>query len=311
MSFHAFRFLANAGRRARIRIAGLLAALGLALAPAVAAASQVIERKLSVDGRERTYTLVVPDDAGGRSAWPVIVAFHPAAARGDWMFERTRLHAAPGGANFVVAYPDGFYPTWNAGDCCGRANRAEIDDVAFFRAMLRDIASLVPIRDKAYLAGFSNGARMVYHLMCTTPDLVAAGVAVGATRDMTSCKSSRIPLLHIHGLEDKGSPVEGGRIGGMFGDDIGYMEPARTVAETVARRNGCNPDRTSEVDARSALGTTCTVWNACPGDADVMLCLVPEMGHAWPGAPAGLRRFGPFRPDLAGSAFAVSFFARH
>lgn len=306
-------------RKGMRRLPGLPAVLGTALAllalallsPVPAEAGQRLARAVTVDGLKRTFTVVLPDNPGSRQAWPVIFAFHPAAAKGNWMERTTRLHAVPGGGNYVVVYPDGYYPTWNAGDCCGRAHRNRINDLAFYNAMRQDIARLVPVEPRAYLTGFSNGSRMVYHIMCTQPETVAAAVAVGATRNMENCRAGRIPLIHIHGLEDKGSPVEGGYTPGqLFREDIGYMEPAAKVVRTVARRNGCGTGQTQNVP-KPTLGTTCSAYASCPGGAVSMLCLIPKMGHAWPGGPQGLRMFGPYRPDLRGSAEVIDFFNRH
>lgn len=280
------------------------------LLPAASQASQVVKRSIQVGGLERSYILVLPDNPSAKSRWPVIVGYHPAAAKGNWMLERAALHRAPGGNEYVVAYPDGYYPTFNAGDCCGRAFRNKVDDTAFFRAMLADISNIVPTEPGAFVTGFSNGARMSYHLMCVLPDLVRAAAPVGATRNVDNCKSSRIPLLHIHGEDDKGSPLNGGQVAGRIGEQIGYMESAADVFNAVARRNGCSRTAT-QINMQRELGTTCTAYKSCGGGAETTLCVVPNLGHAWPGAPRGLPKFGPFRPELAASTAIVRFFNQH
>jgi len=300
----------NPGVLRRLATLAAAPALVLALVAHAASAAEEVRRTLRVDGVERSYILFLPDDPDARGAWPVIVGFHPAIAQGRYMRERARLQAAPGAENYVLAFPDGRFRTWNAGDCCGRAYRSGVDDMAFLRAIIADIGSIVGTEDEVYLTGFSNGARMVYHIMCVAPDMVAAAVTIGATRNMDDCAPSRIPLMHIHGAEDEGSPVEGGQLDGLIGKRIGYMEPARSVAAVVAQRNGCGGSTRAEAK-QDTLGTTCEAWTGCPGSAEVVLCIVPDMGHTWPGEPESLRMFAPYRPDLDASRAVIRFFDRH
>jgi len=297
-------------------VARTFAAIALALVLAfhggsvpTAAAGERIERQIEVDGWTRSYTLFLPDEPSSRNRWPLIVAFHPAFAQGIFMERVAALHAGPGGGNFAVAYPDGIRRAWNAGDCCGMPYRRGIDDVAFYRAVVADVGQLLPLEPDVYLTGFSNGARMVFHIMCVAPQNVAAAATVGATRDMETCASSRIPLLHIHGADDKGSPALGGRVPGRLGDQVGYISPAPEVAEDVARRNGCSAAAGSIAKART-LGTTCTTY--CAGRAgEVLLCIIPDTGHVWPGAAAGPAFLGRSRPDLAATEEILRFFNRH
>jgi len=278
-------------------------------------AGQVIKRSIKVDGLKRTFTVVLPDNPRSQASWPVIFAFHPAVAKGGWMYRRTKLHQTPGGNKFVVVYPDGYYPTWNAGDCCGKAYQRKINDLKFFNAMRQDIGSFVGIDKKVFITGFSNGARLVYHIMCNQPGSVAAAVAVGATRNIDRCKGGAVPLMHIHGASDAGSPVNGGYAAGAdasayeksISDGIGYMEPAAEVVGIVARRNGCGTGTRQSVPKSRTLDTTCTAYTSC--SAVAMLCVVPGLGHSWPGAPAGwVKALGPYRPDLNASAEVIGFF---
>ena len=278
-------------------------------------AGQIVKRSITVDGLKRTYTAVLPDRPRSRASWPVIFAFHPAAAKGGWMWRRTKLHKTPGGNRYVIVYPDGYYPTWNAGDCCGKAHARQINDLKFFNAMRQDINSFIAIDKKVFLTGFSNGARLAYHIMCNQPETVAGVVAVGATRNIDRCKSGAVPLMHIHGADDGGSPVEGGYATGpnasayekSVSQDIGYMEPAADIVSLVARRNGCGNGARQAVPKQRTLDTTCIVFTGC--GAVSMLCVVPRLGHSWPGAPAGLTKaLGPYRPDLNASAEVIGFF---
>ncbi|KCV81449.1 putative hydrolase [Actibacterium atlanticum] len=292
-------------RAASLGVAAMLT-LGMSAAQLDA---KVMERKISVGGTKRSYVLYLPDNLSARSSWPVIIAYHPALGTGQGMADITKLHQTAGD-KFIVAYPDGFRRTFNAGDCCGVAEKRNIDDVGFFKAMMADIGSMAPVQSKAYLTGYSNGARMVYHLVCNVPEMVAAAAPFAATRNMDNCKSSRVPVLHIHGDADEGSPVDGGYAqSGLMKNSLGYMEPAQSVVSRIASRNGCASG--GATISESGLGNSiCKRYSTCSG-GETILCVVPGLGHVWPGAPAGSKRFGPARPDLNGSRAVVNFFLRH
>lgn len=298
--------------RTAAKFAAALAAAAVLVTPLAAEATQRIERKITVGGMTREYIAYLPDNPKGKDSWPIMMAFHPALGTASYMEKTTRLHATKGAENFVVVYPDGFRRTWNAGDCCGLAKKRNIDDLGFFNAIRKDLATMLPVREKVYVTGYSNGARMVYHLVCKQPGTIAAAVPFAATRDMSSgCASGRVPLMHIHGDADEGSPVEGGYAkSAAIKNTLGYMAPALQVVKEVAQHNGCSVSSASQMK-ESDLGTTCTAYTNCPGNADAVLCVIPGLGHVWPGSNESSKRFGPARPDLRGSLAVVDFFRQH
>ncbi|WP_093966575.1 alpha/beta hydrolase family esterase [Actibacterium lipolyticum] len=294
-------------------IAGAMAAV-FALAPAPSSAQQRIERELRVDGRSRSYIAILPENVSSGKALRVMMAFHPALGTADFMEKTTRLHKAKGANNFITVYPDGFRRTWNAGDCCGLAEKRNIDDIGFFKAIMADLSTIAPIQKKAYITGYSNGAVMVYQLVCKVPGLVAAAAPFAATHPMKNCASGAVPLMHMHGASDQGSPVEGGYAkSAAMKKSLGYMTPAAEVVAIVAKRNGCTNSTTKK--SEGSLGTTCTFYNQCNGNANAILCVIPKLGHTWPGAEEAKGamgdKFGPARPDLNGSRAVVNFFLNH
>ena len=179
---------------------------------------------------------------------------------------------------------------------------------------MADLGTMAPIRKKAYITGYSNGAVMVYQLVCKVPGLVAAAAPFAATHPMNNCASGAVALMHMHGASDKGSPAEGGYAeSAAMKQSIGYMTPAAEVVAKVAKRNGCTNSVTKV--SQGDLGTTCTYYNQCSGNANVLLCVIPKLGHTWPGAAESRgamgSKFGPARPDLRGSRAVVNFFLNH
>ena len=105
-------------------------------------------RELVVGGRERTYRIHLPTT--GQRPWPVVLGFHGGASHGRAFESSSGLSEKADLAGFVAVYPNGtgeherlLY--WNAGNCCGHAYNQEIDDVAFIRALLDDLATVLSI----------------------------------------------------------------------------------------------------------------------------------------------------------------------
>jgi len=294
------------------RCTGFWAALVLIALTAVASAER-IQASVDVDGRTRSFIAYLPDDPSTQAGWPVLVAFHPGLATGQYMERTTQIHATAAGKQFVVVYPDGMYRTWNAGECCGRARRNAVDDVAFFEAILDDMARRLPTQGTAFLTGFSNGAILSYHLACKLPDRVAAVAPVGAACAGPDCAPGRVPVLHLHGVLDATAPIDGGSTNVKMFDSARQQAPARQTVENFARRNGCDLDDPDTWYA-PRLQTNCTRFSDCPG-AEAAMCAIPGLGHYWPGSEAARHRlaarFGPARPDLNATGVILDFFQRY
>jgi polyhydroxybutyrate depolymerase len=267
-----------------------------------------MDRVVNVDGMQRSFTVFLPDKIPSKRKLRVMFVFHPATGTGKFMEDATKLHETPGSENFIVVYPDGFRRTWNAGDCCGLAEKNNIDDVAFFRAMMKDVGTLANIRPKAYLTGYSNGALLVYYLLCHATDEVAAAAPFAAylpPADLADCGAGPVPLLHMHGDADEGAPVEGGQT-----NYLGLLPPARQTVEAVARINGADVANPTYIDMPD-LGTSCLHYQGLTPGSEANLCIIPGLGHVWPGMKGRSGKFGPSRPDLHGSRAVMTFFLKY
>ena len=102
--------------------------------------------------------------------------------------------AAQGGAKAALAGKPLPGYTHNGGGCCSSACGAHlIDDVAFARALVSAVASLVPVdRSRVYSTGFSNGGFMSYRLGCQASDIFAC-----ATRTQNSFPLLMGCCLHV------------------------------------------------------------------------------------------------------------------
>jgi polyhydroxybutyrate depolymerase len=236
----------------------------------------------------RTYLLDLPPEPRRAGGTPAILAFHGGYGTPESFSARTRLSERAAAAGMAVAYPRGIGHSWNAGDCCGPAQRMGVDDVAFAAAVVADLersAGVAP--DRVYATGFSNGGKLVYRLACEgSPALAAVAVVAAAiSTPPEECRPPRRPpVLHIHGAVDRFAPFDGGPSAQP------NVPPQRSVRETLR------------------------VWHAEPGPcrsrAHVRLCVVEGMGHQWPGAPPlDPDLFGPGSEALSATDAIVGFFA--
>lgn len=190
----------------------LFAADGLSLRPGNHA------RALEVDGRRRSYLVHVPPQHDPAMPTPVVLAFHDGGGRADHMPIFSGLNEKADKAGFIVAYPDGSgrlenMRTFNAGNCCGHAAAANIDDVAFIRHVLDDLQGIANVdRRRAFATGMSNGAMMSYRLAAELSDRIAAIAPIGGPMGTKECRPGRaVSVMHFHGDADALAQFKGGR----------------------------------------------------------------------------------------------------
>lgn len=234
-------------------------------------------RQIGLDfgGVSRSYALHIPPTYDGKIPLPLLLDFHGlgSSAAAQRAFSGTSALADVKG--FIVAYPDGWSHSWNAGACCGNSASQELDDVGFVRALLADLAQRGCIdRSRVYATGMSNGGFMSHRLACEAADLIAAIGPIAGVLGIAAdeCRPSRaVSVIHFHGSDDRVIPFAGG---GPFG--------SRSVPETISgwvERNGCGPDQKV---TREEHGMSCETWNDCRDGASVTLCTLAGAGHRWP-----------------------------
>jgi polyhydroxybutyrate depolymerase len=272
-------------------------------------ARDVITRKVVIDGIPRSFTVHLPDDVAKKTNVPVLFAFHPKDSTAGYMEKATEFHKLPEAKDYIIVYPQGYMNTWNVETCCGGAQARDVDDVAFFRSMMREVGRMAPIRREAYLTGFSNGAFLVYRLACEAREQVAAAVPFAGylhPDQIRDCKGGPVPLLHIHGAEDGLASVDGGE-----SPHRGFLPPAIDAVEQVAKVNGARTSRTVPLTS-VPLDASCEMYQGARPQMEASLCIIPGLGHVWPGARniGAIGTSGPYRPDVQGSEAIIAFFNR-
>ena len=175
-------------------------------------------RSLDVDKRTRSYIVHVPPGYDGKKPIPVVLAFHGGGSNAEQMVRFCGLNEKADKEGFLVVYPNGTgrlekLLTFNGGNCCGYAMNQKVDDVAFTRALLDDLAKVAKVDPKrVYATGMSNGAIMAYRLASELSDRIAAIAPVAGPMGTETCNPKRpVPVIHFHGTDDQNAPFKGGK----------------------------------------------------------------------------------------------------
>jgi polyhydroxybutyrate depolymerase len=293
----------------------------------------------------RAYLLHPPGGVVPTKPAPVVIVFHGGGGNADGVVRMT----CPGGdlasdacidrladrEGFLLVIPNGtgtlLAPntrTWNAGggtanwQCVsGQACMRGIDDVAYFDALMADLATVATIDSRrVFLTGISNGAAMSHRLACERADAVAAIAPVAGGNQLTTgapCTPSRpVSVLAIHGTADPCWAFDGGPGACLQTDNKDKIGIPRTMEEWAAR-DGCDatPTTTPLPDVAPDDGVTTTVedYAGCAGDTAVRLMKIDGGGHTWPNgfqylAPATI---GITTRDFSANEAMWEFLAEH
>ena len=237
-------------------------------------------RAVQVGGLRRGYLLVRPRDPEPE-AMPLVVVLHGRNMTPSGMINRAGLLGMRG---VVIAAPLGYGRSWNAGDCCAAARKAQVDDVSFVSDVVRDVLDTRADVDprQVYLIGYSNGGRMAYRMACRRPGLFAGVAAVEAV-PMDPCRSvaRSVPLLVVASTGDPllrltpSAPPQ--RIEGSVQPSV---EDAVRLWRTL---DGCPGEPSRHVEGR----LTADRWTPCRGGGRVGLDLYRGGRHAWPTGTRG------------------------
>jgi len=249
------------------------------------------------NGAPRSYLLHVPSGYQADRAHPLVVVLHGAYSTAREMEDWTGWSTLADRENVLVAYPEGgwgflgFFQHWNAGHCCGPAAEKGEDDVGFVALVIADAARRVNVdAARVYVTGFSNGGMLVYRAIAERTGLFAAAAPLAASHGgrataaapfwVTPKPQGPLPVLVMHGLEDRNVPFAGG-ISPAKGGEREYLPAIDAVRFWVAA-DGLDPDPVVEHLRGGAV--TRSAWSR-PGAAgpEVVLYTIAGWDHRWPG----------------------------
>jgi polyhydroxybutyrate depolymerase len=275
---------------------------------------------VTVDGLDRSYTLHVPErvrrGTGGVVApYPLVIVMHGSSDDGKGIEATSRMDVVADSALFIVAYPNGtggrfgvYASNWNAGTCCGGANRDNVDDLAFITALIKHTSQHVAVDvRRVYVAGFSAGALMAYHAGCQLSASIAAIAVVEGNIADENCRPSKaVSLWAVHGTDDP---------------QVAFTEPSATsVSGTVPVVARALPPSVQfwAVQQKCTGGSTKTVSTAvtnsqitgCTSGAVVEFNKIVGGTHGWPGGTSVPGSLAPMN-QLSSSNEIWKFFAKH
>lgn len=263
---------------------------------------------------DRGYDLLVPEGYRGEPL-PLLLVLHGGGGQRKGVLRSTCpeanledpacLHHQALSRGMLVVTPDGtadnILPkvrTWNAGGgvggwrcTSGDACKRGVDDVAYVRALLDDVQRRVQVdAGRVYATGHSNGGALSHRLACELSQRVTAIAPVGGAMQLTvarPCEPLRpVPVLHVHGTQDRCWRYEGGApdcAGGITGQPgKAHVSVARTMEEW-GQINGCQGDPVEawlEDSQEDGTRTARVRWQGC--QAPTELLRIEGAGHTWP-----------------------------
>jgi polyhydroxybutyrate depolymerase len=268
-------------------------------------AAQPLDRTwtVAVGNTLRTFLVHVPRSYDPRLAVPVVLNFHGLGSDGAAQDELSGMSAKADVEGFIAVHPEGLgaEQSWNAGDCCGYAHEANVDDIGFVTAMLDELElQLCVDTGRVFVTGMSNGALFAERVGCELASRVAAIAPVAGVLVEPVCVPARpMPVMEFHGTADRLLPYQGDWKTGL------PSAPANSAA--WASRDGCVDALTQTYDDRDSV---CETFEQCAGGADVTLCTIRGGGHTWPGGEP-LPWLGYTTPYLSATDAMWTFFQAH
>jgi len=254
------------------------------------------------DGMKREYLVHVPKSYDGQPT-AMLLALHGGGGDADFQADdsKYKLISKSEKAGFIAIFPNGYgrlpggiFATWNAGTCCGAAQKNKVDDVGFIREVIHRMERQARIDPKRiFAAGMSNGAMMSWRLACEAPEIRAIAPVEGTDNTTTCNPDHPVPVIEFHAADDPNVPFNGGVGVGPSNSD--FVSVPVTQAKWVRIDHAYSKARR----VLAVPGAHCDLHEAKPGGAPVELCVTDSGGHSWPG---GGTQQGRKQPSMAISA---------
>jgi polyhydroxybutyrate depolymerase len=215
---------------------------------------------IKVNGTIRNYRLHLPEEYDPNWEYPLVLSFHGLNSDAERQEILTGFSTLADNEDFIVVYPDGLEAKW-------RFLQQKGEDVQFVKAIIRELAEdqSIDVR-RIYANGISNGAQMVWRLVCDKPQIFAAvGFVSGGYPNLPG--KPRPPAIIFHGTKDRILPYDG-RMAMMSVREFaqGWAESKNETGDIVLKKGEVQAEKWSGKRFQSILYT------------------ISGKGHSWPGS---------------------------
>jgi len=247
---------------------------------------------LRVLGFHRSYLIHVPKNYDRAEPRPLVVALHGAFSTAEEMEEETGFSELADREGFLVAYPNGitlfgWFQHWNAGHCCGRAMKDQVDDLGFVSMVIEEVRGGFHVdSSRIYMVGYSNGGMLAYLFAAQEPETLAAVAVIAATIGSSPSPSepevcipsarAPVPVMALHGREDDSIPYEGGRLGN---EDYSYVSVKESMKFWLKANQIPLAAQREEMMAGRVMKDT---WKTQEKDREVILWTLEGWKHTIP-----------------------------
>jgi polyhydroxybutyrate depolymerase len=239
----------------------------------------------------RNYYVYKPLSYDGFNDVPLVVMLHGYGHNGLNFSERCMVNEKAEEEGFIVVYPTGFgfsdtRHSWNVGFGYDIPYIFNFDDVGFIKKVIEKMQKDYNIdTDKIYVAGYSAGAAMAYHLACELPEDIVAAYAIqsgaigGHIPDKKLWTNKKpghpVSIVIFHGKKDLEVKYNGGW---NPAKDVFYLSVSDAVDFWV-ENNRCNPEPVTEVSDSEQI----IIDRYSDGDdnSEIVLYTVEYGVHGW------------------------------
>jgi polyhydroxybutyrate depolymerase len=238
---------------------------------------QSVERKMTVDGIERTYFVYRPAKLPAGAHPPLVVAMHGGGSIAQGVETHYYWDQEADRGGFVAVYPQAVNRIWSARDT------NPTDDVKFLSLIVSQMETEQGVDPRRiFFTGMSSGALMSYKMACDAKFPIAGIAPVSGTLTTTCATPQKVSVIAINGDADRMIPYYGGETSAPANaalDTPGWrtLPPVSSVLGKWMTLDGCAQPSTTRKPPVTTTIARCSRGRAVEG------ILISGAGHQWPG----------------------------
>lgn len=253
-------------------------------------------------GLQRSYTIHIPRDYGGKQYLPVVIMLHGGGGTALSAIKETGWIDKAEKEGFLAVFPEAMAhdpsqrssfarnpQLWNDGSDRFYTGQTIPDDIAFINALLDDLISVFHVdEDKIFVTGFSNGASMSFRAGAELSKRIAAIAPVAGACWLDPLSLAKpVSMFYMTGTNDPLNLIEGGVPKLLSGSsDPVRAKPKPPVRDSINKWVNAldcpsKPESISEIN-----GIRTETYGPGRSGSEVVYVTVEDLGHTWAGGPS-------------------------